>query len=700
MQKQSLKKIKALFSSTALIAIFSTLTVPLTVSAAPLDACLAPLPQLSTTVAGYTVGAPYASFHPDECAIACLGSLSGNLPSATLVNVCKQCAAISAIVATSPNLKDQAVGASLGAYITATCAAEAAARTAQSALEAVCDKGPLGCCISTEKEGDASGKGKIEKEECYRKPPVYYGDCYCIVNDAVSPPTPKTTYNTCEQKCADLGGRVDFTQGIGRYKAESEGVPDQPTYINQLCFKPEDCGDVGGTFKGVDSACPPNQGKCLAPEPTILLGTPILNNTQVTGLRRYVQLILQFALIVSLIASSIFMVWGGFKYILGASIFDIKTGKQTMIDAIIGLILTFLGITLLNFVNPATTSMTKLDVLLVNKLQYASFSWCSDFTSAKPGKDVMFGESGEPAGQTPYDKAVFDKKTEQTMCGKEYYPEGFVDKRCVGRVCSDPAKSCLSCASGLEECGENKKGFVCVKATMTGEIHWADGRKPQKVYLLGMCNWIQPAGGQNINSSKVADNLPEALDVQLSTTDNGDSGVSSFIYSGGSGDLQKLKAACANKGGLRGVVLGTVYNDSETKASDVVAYGAVGLVSIDDAAIITKNNCGQSKKFFGYADGTATSYDSTDMKTAAYCGMRVIPGSGGNLGSIRQELFNPSSYWTLEELEKAFSEDGEALKCDLTLTDKNAPSDPGKSLMNGCKADWCPAHDANCNESS
>ncbi len=709
-----LKRCRRWFSLAAAITTVSPFVFPSIVLAAPIDACLAPLPQISVSVAGYTVGAPYASFHPDECAIACVGSLSGDLPASTLANVCAQCGTISAIVAASPQLKDKAIGASLGAYITTTCAAEAAARAAQSAKELVCDKGPLGCCISTVKEGGADGNGKIEKEECYRKPPVYYGDCYCLVKDTVSPPTPKTTYKTCDQKCTDLGGQVDFTQGIGRYKAESEGAPDQPTYINQLCFKPEDCADAGGSFKGIDTACPANQGKCLAPEPTILLGTPILNNTQVTGIRDYVRVALQYALIISLIASSIFLIWGGFKYILGSSIFDIKTGKQTMIDAIVGLILTFIGITLLNFVNPATTTMDKLDVLMVNKLQYSAFNWCSDYKPAKPSKDLMFGYAGDIAGQTPYDKATFDKKVEDTECGKEYYPEGFVDKRCVGEICSDPGKSCMSCAAGLPECGDSKKGFVCVKASMTGEIHWADDRNPQKVILIGMCNWIQPASGQSFNSAKVASNLPEYLKAKLSNASQSGGGVTQFVLSGGPSDIQKLKSACANQGGLRGAVLGVIYNDPEIKSAATCAASvgaaaftptgipgaAISCSSVDDAVIITKNECGKSDKFFGYADGTALSADLTDLQTAAYCGMRVLPGTGANLGSVRQELFNPSSYWTLEELEKAFASDGEALKCDFTFTKKNVPSDPGTNLMNGCKSGWCPAHDAECNKNN
>jgi len=306
------------------------------------------------------------------------------------------------------------------------------------------------------------------------------------------------------------------------------------------------------------------------------------------------------------------------------------------------------------------------------------------------------------------------------MCGSEYYPEGFSGERCKGKVCPEKNKVCMSCKTGgIKECGEKKTGFVCIKAVFGGNINWTKGNYPQKVLLLGMCNYIQSSAGQKINSKKIASQLAVDLKATLTKTGTGDAGQATYLYAGGKDDMKKLTDGCAGSGGLRGVILGVIYKDTVTSLKAAAAGAAiggavgffiplpgttlavggagaaVGAQTIDDSLIVTKNNCGNPDKYFGYADGTMLSYDSTDMKTAAYCGLRVLPGAGL---VERPDLFNPSNYWSAAELQKAMGEEGPSITCDFSLTDKNAVSDPGTKFMFGCKAGWCPHTDPKCND--
>lgn len=434
-------------------------------------------------------------------------------------------------------------------------------------------------------------------------------------------------------------------------------------------------------------------------------------------------------------AATVF-VWAGVKYIIGSSAGSTSSAKESMTNAVIGLVLLISSVAILRTVNPATVRYDKLDIFMINKIVFSDDFFCREVKPKNASKPLMFADSGDPSGKIAYDAAKFELPVDETLCGKEYYPESFVGRRCVGSKCPEKGKVCLSCKGGYDECGEQKEGYACVKAVMAGNVSWTDDTHPKKVYLLGICNFIQPASGQKFNSDNVANSVPTALDVDL-TAVSGEAGSAGYVYGGGASDLAALQSACASRGGLRGVVLGVTYKDNDTSAVGVAAgavagggYGAaaggaaglafsagvfsipgaviggaigagVGAVAgsgigpnLNDIAIITKKDCGNTgtAPLSAYADGTALSFDSTDMKTAIYCGARIVPGSR------KAETFNSTFYqnnmWSPEELTKAFN--GEAIDCDFGLTKNNAPPDPGTVLMGGCQADWCPAAESEC----
>lgn len=670
-------------------------------------------------------GKTYYLAHPVECAGVCYIEIDPKKDVSQFTSSCTDCVAMAAdmnVSLLSPEAL--AVGKALSAFTAYACVTGAKDLAARALLEATCDKGPLGCCITVEKDG-SDGKGKIEKEVCRDGAPIYYGDCYCIVGQAVVPPDEnsrgRSTYSACDVDCKQKQGRIDFTQGIGRYRAEISGVPQQDVNINPLCYKPEDCALDDGVFEGLDKACPDGQGKCRAKEPVITLSSPILSQVTVTGIRGWIELMFRFAVGAAIFASALMFVYGGFKYILNSSFMSIGSAKETMVNGLIGMILTLGAVALLNTVNPATTRYDQLVIHKVNRIQFSMFNWCDNYKPARPGTPLKFGESGDPPGQLLYTETKFNIDAQDTMCGKEYYVEGVVGRRCSGRVCKDKGKACFSCASGAEECGEKKDGYACVKGVIAGAVNFADGHEIKKIMVLPVCNYVASLPDQNHGYPKVKANIKDGYGTSLVGMTSGPAGGGMFIYSAGQAELDKMNSACADSGGLRGVVLGVVYKDTETSIAKGAAIGAgigatigfgvgavpgaviggiAGTASINDVLIVGKNDCGNkgTGQFKGYVDGGASDFD--DMVEAFYCGSVVKPGT--KLADVAStpaltDIVSPANMWTMEDLKPAFS-GASPIKCDFTLSKTNAPNDPGTNLMAGCKEGWCRPDKPKCNE--
>lgn len=87
----------------------------------------------------------------------------------------------------------------------------------------------------------------------------------------------------------------------------------------------------------------------------IQLGVKIGGVGEVNGLAEYINLAYRYLVTVVLTVAIIMVVWGGFKYLLGASMSSIQSGKETIKDALIGMMLVLGAYMILSTVNPATT---------------------------------------------------------------------------------------------------------------------------------------------------------------------------------------------------------------------------------------------------------------------------------------------------------------------------------------------------------
>lgn len=106
-------------------------------------------------------------------------------------------------------------------------------------------------------------------------------------------------------------------------------------------------------------------------------------------LAQYLSGVYRYLIGISIVVAAIVVVWGGFLYLVGSSIDNIKAGKQKITNALIGLML-LLGIyTILNTINPSTTSLSSIKVQTVRSDWFEYGSGNEDAPSVLSGAGVQ-----------------------------------------------------------------------------------------------------------------------------------------------------------------------------------------------------------------------------------------------------------------------------------------------------------------------
>lgn len=103
------------------------------------------------------------------------------------------------------------------------------------------------------------------------------------------------------------------------------------------------------------AACEERRSQSLLP---LTLAVPIGGVTQVAGLPDYINVAYRYLVTVVLVVAIVMVVYGGFRYLVGASIGDIQAGKKIIVDAIVGMLIVLGAYTILSTVNPATTLLS------------------------------------------------------------------------------------------------------------------------------------------------------------------------------------------------------------------------------------------------------------------------------------------------------------------------------------------------------
>ncbi|MEN9557677.1 MAG: hypothetical protein RL141_46 [Candidatus Parcubacteria bacterium] len=473
------------------------------------------------------------------------------------------------------------------------------------------------------------------------------------------------TYDECSAQCAPeqinpkCAGSLASLRPPDTAAAAQQGAA---LSLSALCFTPTECTEQDGVFE--EHADCPGRGRCYALEPEIKLNQPFGGVTHIRGLGQYVVTAYRYALATGAIVATVMFVFGAFKYLLGSALHSIKKGKETMVDAVFGLILLFAATFLLRTVNPATTNLNPLKTYLVNSSQYNSTDWCSGLTDA-----TRLAEAGTRPALTPFASVAgkpesFSVRPVDAQCGKTYWMSSTAGNSCEGSACPDPAEACVSCADGEGPgcLGIPNDRRICTRVVFAGTIDFSDSRYPTGVSLLAFCNFAQSPEADAVYRAvfPIERATPSKVGRRVGavTTDESDTGRASYHFDYTANSIAEAVESCKDFGGLRGAVLGVVYKES---------FSSTGF-TVDDVAVLSRSNCGRGM-FDGYADGTRTDFsgDLTDEAAAIACGVRQGKFQSG-----------AGTFWTLQDL-LAAAEGRKPITCDFGLTGTNAPENPAAS---------------------
>lgn len=113
------------------------------------------------------------------------------------------------------------------------------------------------------------------------------------------------------------------------------------------------------------------------PIPDVNFTPATLSNgtVSVPFLAQYILGIYKFAIAAAALLASIMVVYGGFRYLLGSTLGDIKTGKEIVTNAVIGLIVLLCSYVILRTLNPALVNLQPIELSYVDRVLSGENSW-------------------------------------------------------------------------------------------------------------------------------------------------------------------------------------------------------------------------------------------------------------------------------------------------------------------------------------
>ena len=181
--------------------------------------------------------------------------------------------------------------------------------------------------------------------------------------------------------------------GSGGASAQCVGEPVAP-----VAYKP---GATSSTTNAVIETITapvlnvPIPGLVFANNIQVYANTP---NAQIPFLTQYISAVYNYLIGISVIAAAIMIVFGGFKYIIASSISQVKDGKETIKDAILGLVLIFGAYTIFAVINPAAINLKALNEPIINPEQSDALNALGLMSRAGDDPGDTRGLSGGPGG--------------------------------------------------------------------------------------------------------------------------------------------------------------------------------------------------------------------------------------------------------------------------------------------------------------
>lgn len=169
-------------------------------------------------------------------------------------------------------------------------------------------------------------------------------------------------------------------------------------------------GPVDSATFGKPTAGIPEQTPALVPElnvkiPGLTFATTLGEDKgylTIPFFAQYISAIYKFLIVASAIAAAIMIVYGGFLYIAGGAVPQIKRGREIIVDAIIGLLLILGVYVILNTVNPELLNLQPLRVQRITTMDYTLMTRGPGFKNTEGAADnERLAESQRSSGNAP-----------------------------------------------------------------------------------------------------------------------------------------------------------------------------------------------------------------------------------------------------------------------------------------------------------
>lgn len=224
---------------------------------------------------------------------------------------------------------------------------------------------------------------------------------------------------------------------------------------NLKCWEKDPCTGADGVWdnSSVKSRkdCPANEwGYCYPPAADIDLSVALSNEggivTQVKGLGNYIDTVYQFLLGFSTTVVIVFIIVGGFQYVLSAGSAQMASAaKKRISDALIGLVILMAASMILFTVNPQLIHLQMPAFPRIRQVVYISASTSCEFLLAQDPPFTVSDASGtcgddrSDVTADPQGNPLEDTTCRWVTCGKT--EKGF-EKTCLE---VDGADRCLAC---------------------------------------------------------------------------------------------------------------------------------------------------------------------------------------------------------------------------------------------------------------
>lgn len=247
--------------------------------------------------------------------------------------------------------------------------------------------------------------------------------------------TPQVVHAQADQRCWTEDACIEARKGLGASESEAkDGFISGTQEVITACLGSED-------------AASNKLGFCL-PVGRSVTQIAFGGKREFLNIGDFIQNIFQYAIGIAGILAVIMIIVAGVQWIAsGGNVERITSAKRRIANAIVGLILAVLSVTILNLINPNLVNLRMPQVWMVNTRGIAA-AQCSQIE----GKKILeyAAASDSLATKEAKQKTIlstnptFTELPSAAQCGKEYLVEGD-GNTCVGSLCSSTGKirTCL-----------------------------------------------------------------------------------------------------------------------------------------------------------------------------------------------------------------------------------------------------------------